>query len=300
MIRFFALSLIFLSMTPALTAQGQPLTLHAADSGGHISLGGVAMESAWETATPLVVPVATDVIHHPPLEVSIRAIVDRSSLCLRIEWPDASEDADCWLWTRAENGWERSGDRDDGLQIVIDSPEGLRDQWNWWAQRTDAVGVAQDMVVSGEGEAVSDPGQVTWRANAIPDHNAPAEVWVADEAEGPPTPYQGGWISRSADHLFEGHTEPLGEINPWTGETWAEGDTVPGVINIFPTDSQSDVETVGTWHDGHWILEMRRELDTGDPEHDIALRSGESFPVTLTFRGSEPEIAPITLQLTLN
>jgi hypothetical protein len=155
------------------------------------------------------------------------------------------------------------------------------------------------MVISDEGEAVSDPGQVTWRANGIPDHDAPAEAWTASEAQGQPIPYQGGWLSRSVDHLFEDHTEPLGEVNPWTGEPWDEGDTVPGVVNIFPTESQSDVETVGTWHDGHWILEIRRDLSTGDPEHDITLRRGESVPVTLSFHGSEPEIAPITLTLTL-
>jgi Ethylbenzene dehydrogenase len=299
MARIVALTLITLTLTAALCAQGEPLTLIAAERDGRINLGGVAMESAWDAATPLAVPIETEVIHHPPLEVTLRALVDNSRLFLRVEWPDASEDADCWLWTLTEEGWERSHDRDDGLQIVFDSPEGVNDQWNWWAQRTDAVGVAQDMVVSGEGEAISDPGQVTWRANAIPDHNAPAEVWVADEAQGAPRPSPGGWVARSENHLFEGHTEPLGETNPWTGEPWAQGDTVPGVIGIFPAESQSDVETVGTWHDGRWTLEIRRALVTGDAEHDVILRRGQRWAVTLSFMGSEPEIAPIALELRL-
>lgn len=290
------LCLIGCTLVPNAVTQDSPLTLTAGERDGRVYLGGAEPEAAWEGAEALVIPVETEIIYHPPLQVTVRALVDDERLYLRVEWPDEDADTACWQWSRTDDGWEMSPARDDGLQILWVNPGGSADRWDWWAHRTNAVGCAQDMAIPPgpeDAEASSDPGDMPWRANASPDHDAPAEVWAEAEVRGAPVPDPAGMTLRSEDHLFEGQTRPLGQIDPRTGEPWETGDTVPGVISGFPTGSQADVEAVGSRDDGRWILEIRRLLDTGDPDHDLVLAHGAAHSFTIHFEGTEPRIADI-------
>jgi hypothetical protein len=293
-VRLLTPCLIACALVANVVAQDPPLTLTAAPRDGRVYLGGGVPEAAWRNAESLVVPIETEIIRHPPLEVTLRALVDDERLYLRIEWPDEEADTAYRPYRHTGAGWGRTRDVDDGVVLRWRGElSEVVDRWDWSAHLTNCVGHAVDTVDEGVAEGITG----SWLANSDGTDAAPLQVWRRSEMEGPLLPDE--HVVRSADHLFEGHTEPLGEANPLTGDPWKEGDTVPSVINRFPTGGQADVEAVGTWEEKRWTLETRRRLDTGDAEHDLAFAEGESFSLEISFRNAQPEIAPIQALLIL-
>ncbi|HEU4724351.1 MAG TPA: hypothetical protein VFU59_03535 [Candidatus Eisenbacteria bacterium] len=95
-------------------------------------------------------------------------------------------------------------------------------------------------------------------------------------------------------------------------KTWNPGDYIPSVTTQLPDSSQSDVVARGTWLDGKWALEIRRELTTRPPDvqgipqpprpDDIILQEGRRYRVRFTFynatktRSSQTELLPLYLK----
>jgi len=52
---------------------------------------------------------------------------------------------------------------------------------------------------------------------------------------------------------------------------WSDGDTVPGYILSEGTGSESDVEAIGKYSDGVWVVEFRRALFTGNIDDTVFL-----------------------------
>jgi hypothetical protein len=282
------LALVLLSATVS-AARSAP-TVVAPEPRGRVNLGGWEMESAWDTATPVSLEGGA----------TVRALANDRALYLRLEWPDAEADTSYHPWRFAGAGWEQLPAEDDGVQIIWQNPAGRFDLWEWRFQQTGAVGYARDSAGPLEifsSQEFMDEGTETWRPNSA--DGAPAEAWKASEAQGPPIPDPTGYVMRNPGFLFDGHTEPLGATNPFTGEAWKEGDTVPLVVNQFPTGGQADVEAVGTWHEGRWILEIRRRLDTGDAEYDIKFEAGKTYSVSISFLRATPALPATELEVAI-
>lgn len=81
---------------------------------------------------------------------------------------------------------------------------------------------------------------------------------------------------------------------------WRYGDTAPGYILTYPTDSRADIHGKGEWEDGIWTLEIGRPLATRDPNNDAVFLPEAGFEVVFTLAimdntgiehwGSEPQI----------
>ncbi len=56
------------------------------------------------------------------------------------------------------------------------------------------------------------------------------------------------------------------------------GDLLPQYILREPQGSGADVQASGRYVDGHWVVELRRKLNTGNPD-DKVLRPGKAYPV---------------------
>lgn len=95
-------------------------------------------------------------------------------------------------------------------------------------------------------------------------------------------------------------------------KTWNPGDYIPSVQIQLADSSQSDVVARGSWLDGKWSLEMRRELTTRPPDiqgipqpprpDDIILQEGRRYMVRFTIynatktRSSQTELLPLYLK----
>jgi hypothetical protein len=56
------------------------------------------------------------------------------------------------------------------------------------------------------------------------------------------------------------------------------GDLLPQYVQREPAGSAADVRAFGRYVDGHWVVELRRKLNTGHPD-DKVLRPGTAYPV---------------------
>ncbi|MEK7347561.1 MAG: hypothetical protein AABZ94_01685, partial [Candidatus Eisenbacteria bacterium] len=96
-------------------------------------------------------------------------------------------------------------------------------------------------------------------------------------------------------------------------KTWNPGDYLPSVAIRLADQSQSDVVARGSWLEGKWSLELRRELTARPPlgeggvqqpprPDDIALQEGRRYVVRFTFynatkaRYSQTELLPLYLK----
>lgn len=59
---------------------------------------------------------------------------------------------------------------------------------------------------------------------------------------------------------------------------FAVGDLLPQYLQREPEGSGADVQAYGRYVDGHWVVEMRRKLNTGQADDKI-LRVGTAYPI---------------------
>jgi hypothetical protein len=56
------------------------------------------------------------------------------------------------------------------------------------------------------------------------------------------------------------------------------GDLLPQYLQREPEGSAADVQAFGRYVDGHWVVELRRKLNTGNADDKI-LRAGTAYPI---------------------
>jgi hypothetical protein len=59
---------------------------------------------------------------------------------------------------------------------------------------------------------------------------------------------------------------------------FAPGDLLPQYVLREPEGSAADVQAFGRYLDGHWVVELRRKLNTGHPD-DKVLQPGRAYPI---------------------
>jgi len=141
------------------------------------------------------------------------------------------------------------------------------DLWQWRAARSNGVGYASDDWV------------LEYRngdAGRSPFFNRPKPEFMYDEkAVGfraiPETELQAR-MGKSA--LTEGKTAV--PLDP--SAKFAVGDLLPQYLLREPQGSGADVLASGRYADGHWTVELRRKLSTGNPD-DRVMRPGRAYPV---------------------
>ncbi len=141
------------------------------------------------------------------------------------------------------------------------------DLWQWRAARSNGVGYASDDWVleyrngdAGRAPFFSRPKpEFMYNENvvgfrAIPEAELQARMGQAA--------------------LIEGKTGVAFDPNA----KFAVGDLLPQYILREPQGSGADVQASGRYADGHWVVELRRKLNTGNPD-DRVLHPGKAYPV---------------------
>lgn len=141
------------------------------------------------------------------------------------------------------------------------------DLWQWRAARSNGVGYASDDWV------------LEYRngdAGRAPFFSRPKPEFMYDEKvvgfRAIPEAELQARMGKAA--LIEGKTAvPFDPKAPF-----AVGDLLPQYILREPQGSGADVQASGRYADGYWVVEMRRKLNTGNPD-DRVLRQGKAYPI---------------------
>jgi len=141
------------------------------------------------------------------------------------------------------------------------------DLWQWRAGRSNSVGYASDDWV------------LEYRngdAGRSPFFSRPKPEFMYDEKvvgfRAIPEAELQARMGQAA--LIEGKTAV--PLNPQA--KFAEGDLLPQYIHREPQGSSADVQAFGRYADGHWVVEIRRKLNSGNPD-DRAIRPGRAYPM---------------------
>lgn len=142
------------------------------------------------------------------------------------------------------------------------------DMWMWRAGRGGPAGYADDLFVLDYRH--SDEGSSTWSTQSQP----PEYMYDPDV-----TGYAAIHEDEFEDLLNESPMimgENVVEYDP--DYDFQEGDIIPRRVLDDPEGSRGDILANSWWEDGRWILEMRRSLDTGNPD-DVPLVPGNVYSI---------------------
>jgi hypothetical protein len=141
------------------------------------------------------------------------------------------------------------------------------DLWQWRAARSNAVGYASDDWVfeyrNGD-------------AGRSPFFSTPKPQFMYDEKI---TGFRAIPESQLQARMGQGALiEKKNAVALDPNAKFAVGDLLPQYLQREPEGSAADVRAFGRYADGHWVVELRRRLNTGNAD-DRVLRPGTAYPI---------------------
>lgn len=248
------------------------------------------VDRVWESARPARFTLGEG--SQGSVEITLRALHTDTHLYLLVQWADRTESLGRVLEYSA-GGWRPGRGLEDRLNIgwvigdsVRDFPaqgcqglchktEGVMrtngpgekmDLWYWMAQRTNALGVADNWVMTHEPGVVE--GQKTGRRPDAPE-GGPFEPNWNEAARRPRFAFKPG--VKPGPVLLRKDAVEI----PAAGRFKA-GDRLPREVLSPPTGPRAGIEARGVWERGHWTVEITRALATGSPD-DVQLTGPGPF-----------------------
>lgn len=258
----FTKSLVRLAVPAIILMISSPLVAQT------ISVGKLATAPAldgsdadWQNIPATVVPVAkkpsTSTVEVKA--VSVRAGIFGDDVYLFLQWDDPTRDEQHkpFVWDAAQNKYVTAELWEDRIAVefamkgdyTTDWFSGKSfeaDMWHWKAARSNPLGLVHDqMTIIG-----TDPVAKAFKATATNGR----EIFIRRPSD-------------AGDELYD--TKRYGT---------REQDTMPKyVLTENPKGSVTDIHCRGVWQDGKWNLEIRRKLNTGNPD-DIVFAPGAAVP----------------------
>jgi hypothetical protein len=250
--------------------------------------------------------------------VMIQAAYDATYFYFRAEWSDATDSVLKNAWTWDGESFEKSGNEDrimlvwpiqnnaefasqgcgaachnsadstDEWYMGSDSEAVTYDAWHWKAARTNPVGYADDK---------------WWGLQTDPDDyesSRHGDSRDGDHYANNKNENGDGPIFMSGADLTSSFIISGDEIDLDTSVLSA-GDVIPGYIINRPDGSRGDIDAVGVWENGRWVVVLRRMLNTGN-EDDVVFNPPKLVPFGLAIvddGGGLPHTVgadPITLE----
>lgn len=220
--------------------------------------------------------------------IMLQAAYDNTYIYVRAEWLDSTESVLKNAWTWDGKSFEKSGNEDrimflfpittnpefsskgcaaachntadntDEWWMGSDSEDVRYDAWHWKAARTNPVGYADDK---------------WWGPQLDPDDIESSRH--GDSKEG--SHYSDNRNEEKTAPLFMNGADPssvfiiLGSEVVIDTSLLTPGDVVPGYTINRPGGSRGDIDAVGFWNNGRWVVTLRRLLDTGNADDVIFL-----------------------------
>lgn len=287
---------------------GGALLLAACSGGGRADLAGLTLTAMsvdeavldmdadfWAEAPVLEVPTEGVEEGDPPgPTITVQAVYDRNYILIRAEWadPTASVLKDAWTWDGEGFAWGGGEDRlmihwpignnpdfaskgctalchndaedKDTWWMGSESEDVVYDQWHWKSTRSNPVGQADDKWV-GTQEDPSDPES----AHHGDERTGGGERRNINEEGTGPAFINGEDLS--SPFIFAGQETPI-DISLLEAE-----DVIPAYVLAPSEGSRGDIEALGVWSDGRWVVLLRRALSTGHSD-DVMFTPPKSVP----------------------
>ncbi len=150
-------------------------------------------------------------------------------------------------------------------------PEERADLWHWKSARTNPAGWADDRHLThlpeparGGGRRADPDSSPGYARNETADRTAPAFGYTSSAPE-----------ADTRAVLSVEAAVPLAQA-----PAPQAGDVVPAYVVTRPRGNRGDVRAAGRWMEGHWTLELRRPLETGNAE-DVQFTAAGTYPFGL-------------------
>lgn len=276
-------------------AMAQDNVLKAYWTNTDVSLDGLTTDEAWSTA----IPTHVQATRLSPISVEMRALYDDQYIYMAFKWEDQSwsVNPDQWLYTGGN--WTPIPNKEDALSLLWDTDKAIDgfgqnkqgcsaachndmfktqsaaeagDLWKWSAARTNPSVQVPDVGWMDDG-SLTDTGRVpdtftgkVWERNSIYAHDGDDDTvpftlgdlpkWM--EGNPPPNP------DPEDNFLFRGFEQEIPDHNDFD-----DGTSLPGYLLSRPSAGQdrADIQAKGVYDGTNhvWSVEIRRELDTGNP-----------------------------------
>ncbi len=288
---FFVVTSLLLAACGSGPSQAKPNTLTAI----RVSSGALdANASFWGEAPALEVPtVDADPAGRGgtggPV-ITLQAAYDETYIYLRAEWEDPTQTTmkHAWLWNGTS--FEKTGDTDEDRLMLLfpitnnaefaskgcatachnsaasedawwmgsDSADVTYDLWHWMSSRSNPVGYASDQMLGPQ----TDPANME---SAHVDDSMDGSQYVNNRNDEKTAPLFMNASDLSAPYIFKGSEVAIDTslLKP--------GDVVPGYILNRPNGSRGDIDVLGVWKDGKWIVVFRRLLNTAHVDDVVFL-----------------------------
>jgi len=298
--RIFVFSAMIFLVSAMLTAcgggaaegkEGSLVAIHVADGALDADAG------FWNDAPVLEVPTvnAEDPEDDGGPTVMMQAAYDDTYFYLRTEWADPTESILKSAWAWDGESFEKSGNEDrvmllfpiqnnaefasqgcgaachnsadstDDWYMGSDSDSVTYDAWHWKAARTNPVGYTDDKWWGPQ----TDPDD--YESSRHGDERDGSHYAGNKNEDGDAPIYMSG-IDIASSFIFSGD-----EVDLDTSFLSA-GDIVPGYVVSRPDGSRGDIDAVGFWENGRWVVVMRRLLNTGHDD-DVVFNPPKALPL---------------------
>ena len=182
-----------------------------------------------------------------------------------------------------EQWWDFSWD--DISAEYVDAVQALKeggvflDQWHWRAARGNPIGVSDDMWVLDYRNG--DAGNSSYATNFDSATEQPKKMFDPEKA---------GFAALSFDDVRNARV-PFDSVYYLSDDTmkdfdpsypWKEGDAIPRRYLRTPEGSRSDITADARWDNGEWTVELKRKLDTGNPD-DKAFHDHATYNTAFAF-----------------
>ncbi|MDP3879431.1 MAG: ethylbenzene dehydrogenase-related protein [Dehalococcoidales bacterium] len=167
--------------------------------------------------------------------------------------------------TDVTGGWDKTKSAEE-IKTLLDEGQFL-DLWQWRGARSGPIGYGDDSYVLEYRKF--DPGKGIWSSPAQPE-------FMYDESK---TGFKAIPESEFEQKLRDFPMVSGQNVVPLDPSAiFKEGDILSKYILQTPDGSRADLLFNSTWTDGKWVVEMRRALNTGNPE-DKVFAAGKTYNI---------------------
>lgn len=246
-----------------------------------VAVDGVDDEAAWTLAPEVEAPLSFGAVER----VWLKALYTDEEVFIRVRWADASENREHhpWTWDATANAYVPGPQVEDSVMLSFEAgcewnPSLLGgaiydfDAWHWMAGRSDPLGQAIDLYGNVRGRDTRLPGFEAYPSRVT------EQEWELKFTENQAPDLYADWSQLDRVYIMQPLTEKIWvravpdfgkhaaafveRLPAPEGKPDDPSQTFPQFSPLKLTGEAAEVAASGTWQDGYWTVEFRRDRET--------------------------------------